>query len=178
MSHEEKLRQAMIAAATIRANIDMAMEKVGDLGRRSKVIVRMYQDEDRMMAEFAADPDLRAHMRCWMFDFEGTEAPNRKLLESEIDRATHARFGRLPIIVRTWLEGRKYQITDSGSGAGGWHLGVHCDDAELASLSPLARIIFAEQIASGDLTLSLKFWGWHFKGLEEPAEWLKQNALV
>jgi hypothetical protein len=133
---------------------------------------------DNAMSEYAADPELRRHMRCWMVDFCGDTEPewykraskaiaeNRPVEETlspeELKQAINGEVDALSRRVAAWLESVDANVTDSGSGAGGWHLGAHCTQTELDSLTTLARETFAKEIAEGALKLRVQFWGWRF----------------
>ena len=120
----------------------------------------------------AADPTLRPFMECWMIDFEGREgipalADNispEDISGKLFETAARADFGVLPKLVRKWLDDNNMEISDSGAGADGWELGVACDDAEAERICLLAYDgDLWPHIEAGELSVRLKFWGWHFQ---------------
>lgn len=124
------------------------------------------------MDEYASDPDLRDHMICWMLDFCGNEESewakeNRAPTEAEMPLAISGTGTVLAQVVCGWLHEQGANITDSGSGSGGWHLGAHCSDQESRVLCTAARVRFAKEIESGALSLELHFWGWEFRDLHK-----------
>ncbi len=136
-------------------------------------------DEDQALSIFAADPELRKHMDMWLVAFNGqmdtsklsyiSDSNVEMISESEIDEAIHATGSELAREVRKWIESKGFSIPESGSGFGGWDLGVLCNDEESIRLCTMARIDFADHIESGVLKVALDFWGFRFKcfGLEE-----------
>lgn len=116
----------------------------------------------KLMEGFAADPELRACMVPWMVDFTGREEPPEGMV---LDAQSKAKFGELPTLVRTWCETNGFRITESGSGVGGWDLGVPCSDEDANRLCKHVHQDFRVHLDAGVLSVKLKFWGWRFKGL-------------
>lgn len=132
------------------------------------------------MNGYASDPALRASMVCWMLDFCGNEEPawareKREPTDREMASAIAGTASSLARTVAEWLRRQGATITDSGSGAGGWHIGAHCSDEESRMLCIAARGRFATEIAGGELSLVLQFWGWQFANLHEDRESRSQS---
>lgn len=127
---------------------------------------------DTALTVCAADPDLRAVMVPWMLDFCGTDEPawardGRVPTPKEAAAAVFGDESDLAKRVHVWLSARRANVTDSGSGSGGWHFGAHCTDTQAHDLCVAARTHFAEDIEAKRLTLKLHFWGWHFRELDD-----------
>jgi hypothetical protein len=134
----------------------------------------MRAQQERMMEEFASDPELRPHMQPWMVDFEGKEQPptagRNDITVDDLETEIHADYGELPRVVRDWLESHGFHITDTGSGTTGWQLGVPCSDQEEERLCRLAYRELVTYIEAGVLTIRIHFWGWRFQGIyNDPA---------
>jgi len=150
---------------------------------------QMKREHETMMEGFAADPQLRQHMVPWMIDFEGDESPKGiewdKHEKGNVDRkdfvaAVRADFGELPRKVRAWIEEHHFEISDSGSGCGGWHLGVPCSDKDAARLCQLAQDKLKVYLDAGVLTICLRFWGWRFEDVytnDAAEEFLKARGV-
>ena len=181
--HQAKLAvaQDIVALDELRARIGESEDGPFPQQMRSARELRSTEDgravlakkrllENRLM-RLAADPDLRACLTCWMIDFEGAESSpcsdawTESIADSDFMRAARADYGVVPRLVRTWLEENHFEISDSGSGTGGWHLGVACDDQEAARLCRLAHVELANEMEAGAFTMALKFWGWSLTDL-------------
>jgi hypothetical protein len=183
-----RVAESLAKTRTLRRTI---LEKIGEdsdspfIPSREKLTPDMSRelhirksDHECLMASLASDPILRANMIPWMIDFEGDESPagvdydKLKTDQKVMLTAANANFGTLPKEIRTWITGHGFEISDSGSSANGWHLGVPCTDLEAALLCKLAHEQLETHLDAGVLTVSLKFWGWRFRGLytEDEAE--------
>lgn len=127
---------------------------------------------ERLMESLAADPDLRAEMRCWMVDFSGDEQPPgtvdgsiSAMTPAQLEQATLADFGVLPRLIRGWAADHGFDVTDSESGADGWLLGIPCSDDESVSLCRLAHTELGSHLSAGTLAVHIHFIGWQFKAL-------------
>jgi hypothetical protein len=135
---------------------------------------------EHIMEVYASDPDLRQNMTCWMVDFEGTETPDEKMVYDASPMASQAQFGVVPKKVRQWLEANKFEISDSGSGLNGWHLGIPCTDDQARMLCVRARIEFKDYLEAGVLAIRLAFWGWRFTKLrtdEDVNKFLRERLV-
>jgi hypothetical protein len=137
---------------------------------------------ERLMARFAADPELRKHMWCWMVDFSGKIQPKwaeegRQPTPIELTTSVKGDVTDLGKRLLKWLVLNDFQVTDSGSGFGGWDMGVPCNLEDGPRLCDLAYVEFKDYIEAGLLSVSLKFWDWRFKnfGWDEWEEILKGN---
>lgn len=171
-----KLASALAIARELYAAKEAAMPRVFSDAKPLPFKYRMARAAyEAAMDEYATDPELRAHMVCWMLDFRGKEEPRwirsrREPTDAEMLDTVAGTTSSLAKIVSVWLREQGANVTDSGSGAGGWHLGAHCSDEESRILCVAARGRFAAEIASGSLTLSLHFWGWQFSDLHTDDE--------
>jgi hypothetical protein len=178
MKRSEKLDHALRLIAPLERAIQKSMPRRFGAGiKLPKRYEELTRERDILMDRFASDPDLRVHMRMWMLDFEGTAEPEwakkrkhaikkgkpvPKLTPKTFGDMVFANVDELSRKVREWLAEVGANVTDSGSGSGGWHLGCHCNDEELDALVRAARKRFVKELASGALTLSLHHWGWRF----------------
>lgn len=130
--------------------------------------------KERLLERYASDPALFPHMRFWMIDFGGSEASmgaeGNLLPGISRDQAMRADHGGLPRRVSDWLEKRGFEVCDTGSGTGGWHIGVECSDEDAKRLCRMAHDELATEIAAGVLSIKLMFWGWGFPGLSHPEQ--------
>ncbi len=115
----------------------------------------------------ACNPAFFDIMMPWMVDIRGKDEPQAEALLATAGAPTHANIksmletaGALPKSVRDWLEEQKYPITDSGGGAGGWHLGIPCTEPQARMLCSDFHIQFRDPIRAGLLTIVRHFWGW------------------
>jgi hypothetical protein len=142
---------------------------------------------EALMEQIASDPGLRAEMRCWMVDFHGNEEPPGvrngnvgTMTPEQMQRATHADFGVLPRLVRSWVTDRGFTITDSESGAQGWMLGIPCTDEESVRLCRLAHDELGPHITAGALRVHIHFFGWSFRQIptrDDAIRFLKTTSL-
>lgn len=138
---------------------------------------------EALMCGYASDAELRWHMTPWMVDFTGREPigdPEMGVDERKMRQAILADFGVLPKRISDWLRAQGYQITDSGGGLSGWHLGVPCTDAEATQLCTLAHQEFRTFIESDLLAVQLWFRRWSFTRLrtyEDAKEFLRTKGV-
>lgn len=146
------------------------------------------RDRERFGQQCAADPAIREHLAgCWMVDISGYDNPEperlNELLESRgLDIKGFVNdLSSLGSRVRAVVEGElDIGITDSGAGCGGWDMGVPCDDRQARQLCDRLYKSFAIQIAAGALTVTKKFWGWHFpemRGWDEAEKFLEAQGV-
>jgi hypothetical protein len=152
----------------------------------------MQKEDDALkkkLNRYAADPELRENMMPWMMDFHGGQEPEwvkNRTLPPEFQSgdlqggpSVRVSYAELPCKVRDVLEANGFKISDSGSGCGGWDLGVLCSDKDTAWLGGVIQAHFREYIEAGVLDVQLKFWGWRFReirNLQGAEAFLKTRA--
>jgi len=122
---------------------------------------------EELMERLACDPELRRHMRPWMLDFCGTSEPawarqEREPNEDEAHAAMLISHDEVAVELLRWLHDKGFTVTDSGSGKGGWHMGVPCTDADAERLCRLVHGAWGNLLSLGFFTMRLRFWGWRF----------------
>lgn len=102
--------------------------------------------------------------RCIMVDVEGTDEPNMsegeggKAVErflAEGDKALDS-VGNLVAEVRKFMS--KWNLTDSGYGCGGWHLGCYCTWVEASELVDALYKRFEKAIKMKLIVIRPKVW--------------------
>lgn len=175
------LRAARVAVARSLVSLNQARSAYhGELGGelhpepKRKELRKAYEKAQRgyeaLLEELASDPIVRAEMTPWMIDFHGSGGPHHEampLTGPALRRAVQADVSEFARKIRAWLDSQNANITDSGSGMGGWDLGALCDDAEAARICREAQIDLREYLDAGVLTIHLRFWGWRLRGVSD-----------
>jgi hypothetical protein len=139
-----------------------------------------------LMKSFAADPELRRHMWSCMVDFCGSQQPSWCCCEnphpaapSQLSEAMRADICDLSRKVWAWIEKHGLIATDSGSGMGGWHIGIPGSYEDAAKLCDLAYQELSEYIDAGVLRVVFHndWGGWKFKNFnaEDRKKFLQGN---
>lgn len=178
MVEREKVRQ--VAHVPTRAFDDPEPDPV-EVPRAQKRLKALESERKSFLNQMASDPTLRPHMWCWMVDISGKQEPawvaeGRNPQGQEFEDSVKAK-NLLSSDVRKVIEDAGFRITDSGSGCGGWDLGVPCNDEESRRLCDLLHTKFRDHIDADLLEVHLKFWGWHINGIRNvtDAEKLLEN---
>ncbi len=108
--------------------------------------------------------------RCFMVDISGKgdgplapEAPlppdvAARLEEGELEQLLEQVGGGLRTNVRRWIEELGLVITDSGGGAGGWTLGVHCTPGEAWTLDQRFTEDWSRALRAELLSIRIAAW--------------------
>jgi len=99
--------------------------------------------KDRLTAQVLGNPQFFRNARCWMVDINGTgrasqceeEDLQKALKDAEdpndsVKKALEAQ-GPLVHAVHDFIRANNWNLTDSGGGVGGWHLGIHATSEEV-----------------------------------------------
>ncbi len=169
---QRHLHEAMRTALAFESNARglMVATKRGSSEEKeaTKAWERSKYRNEGFMEMLAADPSMRPHLLCWMVDFSGSEEPawvrsSKGPTPNEVVRAIYVKEGTIGPHVSRWLDKHQFLVSDSGSGVGGWDLGVPCDDKDAEKLCRLAHDELHDFLAADVLTVQLRFWGWRFK---------------
>lgn len=128
-------------------------------------------DMDRLAAALAAAPGAHDRFLLWMVDFGGHDSIEWTPDDVERVRATGSahrlvleHLGGLGINVARWLKlfcsanPEHAKFTDSGGGASGWHMGIHCSAPAAWALARQGQAAFGAAISSGLLRIDIKPW--------------------
>jgi hypothetical protein len=133
--------------------------------KAAKHAVKLFGDE------LAGMPQFRDELICWMVDVTGEGEPSDESKREALRTLNFARLtgkagGNLASTIREWIADKLYmQITDSGGGCGGWHMGVPCNEEQSRTLCKSLHSEFARAIDSGLIKVLCRFWGWRLPGL-------------
>lgn len=128
--------------------------------RQAEVATKQFEKE------LMTYPELFDELKIWMVDVVGES--NDKCNAEDIFTAFKktgdmheavANHDNICVLVRSYLTEKRFKITDSGGGCGGWHLGVPCTEPESRKMIRLMRRDFAEFFEAGVLKMKRMFWG-------------------
>lgn len=121
-------------------------------------------DLKRMRDVFLANPALRPHVRAFMVDVHGEE-PTLTEKDMEAWRAEPgsplamiAGKSRVARVVRDFIDGHGFTITDSGGGCCGWHVGSPNTRDGADELCDLLYENFKPLIDEGVLLVEVHLW--------------------
>jgi hypothetical protein len=132
-----------------------------------------------------SDPMMFDLMWCWMVDIEGEDLSENfaedviKSGEFENIPSSLSNASNLCESIITGLSIWGFNITDSGGGCGGWHLGYPCTEMESRRLCTLIHTKYSYYIQEGMLRVARKYWSMPKPiGINNWAcaeRWLKEN---
>lgn len=146
-----------------------------DLSREIPEEVRRQRERagarlEALEARILARPHLRPLFRNIMFDICGRDGcATEEGMMDLVDEYSSGNKNALEAIsnlagdIRKDLENQGYNITDSGGGMTGWHLGVHCTEEEANTLSAYLHNVYARALEVGMIELERKPWSLSFK---------------
>jgi hypothetical protein len=134
---------------------------------------RLHHKVERYGKELASDPDFFDVMQQWMVDVVGCcseeSCPTDEQLKEVLGTLDFRKFiserSGIAAAVQEYVESFDFVITDSGGGAGGWHIGVPCNENDCRKLCRLLHNRFGSAIKAGLIKVVRHFWQWRLPTL-------------
>ena len=169
--------------AAEQADKDFLTKVNGHVGRSSEdnwteaqkeEYARLQRDTHRAKSIVLGTPGSFDRVRCWMVDATGSgvemsEPEYEKLMNAVMEDASKEKPTHSYVESSGGLaaEARKvmntFNLTDSGSGSDGWHLGCHCTEIEAHQLCRKLHMQFAKAIDAGLLKVKRMAWALDLK---------------